>query len=278
MENQDSKIAHIHPDTKLKPVNVWRQRILETVADRICDPTLQTMQKLLGVWHWSTGISLPNRKDCIIISDGALTAKVLIGNAAPLIFSIWAFLGEVRIGVMVPNDLISEATGDLFKTAFDGQPCTRVTRQTKYTMYDWIFRDVGFASTTLMADSLENSAYEQLISDGIANVSTHIYMSFMNTLIGAGVAVPSANGTTSLAKDIEEVVVDFSCVERHQISEFEQALSGIGVLVSAVEPQSDNLAYMLIKTPKSNLGECRTAISNIVVSFSGCEIEFRKAN
>ena len=183
-------------ESGLKSVHGWRENVFGIVAGIMTNPHIPTVQKQIGIWHWNLGIPLPDRKSLLIMGEsGTMSFRTNI-DGHELFFSIFMFLGEVRLGFRIPNAILDRHADikEILAHCYDGVRCPRVVEGDDAVFFDWIFKDRGMASTALMARAIEDKVASALIADAIANAMLHIYMSVMNVVL--------EKGNYSLAPDV----------------------------------------------------------------------------
>lgn len=281
------KVSHIVPNSGSKReirVYQWRQDIFSFVADRLCSPFFCTIQRALGLWQWHAGLTLPERKNVTIMSDGSMTIRVKT-NDGDILLSVWLILSELRIGIFVPSAIMEKDINGQIKAAisagYDGNECSRISTTPEYgVMFDWIFRNEGIVDATLLANSLHDQTLQDMIADAIANLTTHLYMSVMNTLVQRGILITSLRGTVP-NKDSIQLLVDFKTNhdDDQTIAQLEQSVRGLGIQVLYYQPQAGNWANLIVATTKESESETKIAIETLAAGLNGeCTISAIEEN
>lgn len=182
-------------------LNGWRHAIFESVLREMSDAYSVRLQRSLGVWPWMPGIPLPAAENSYIMASEGLCAFAVPLEHGRVFFSLWMFLGEIRIRVKVTGGLLAKALTserdvvDEIVICFDGTPCDRMTSVNSDTLFDWIVKDKTVASSALMMRALGgDEEASALIADGIAKIWSHIYWSVMNILVSHGQRASGGGG------------------------------------------------------------------------------------
>ncbi len=186
----NNKVSVIYPS--VHSIEQWKAKLLGHVVDAFASDNQAKIQQSISTWRWSDALPFPAAND-IRINGGSLTFEVLAAEA-PIFFSLWYTLGEVRVGVRVPSNLF-EPTGMIAKKlslAYDGAPCQKITALSNGQFFDWIFRDQGdgFASFRTGMEATQVPLTELAIASRLADILIHIYMATMNIVVeGRGLKV-----------------------------------------------------------------------------------------
>jgi hypothetical protein len=250
MEHQPTKGSGIVP-AKDKPgleaVHEWRNGIFKTVAEIMTNPHIPTVQKQIGIWYWNVGIPLPQRESLLIIGQsGTMSFRTLI-DGEEIFFSIFMFLGEVRLGFRIPNPLLerNEQIKEALSLCYDGERCPRMVESEDAVFFDWIFKDRGMASTALMAKAVDDKIASALIADAIANAMLHIYMSVLNIVLTLGnySIVPDKG----LMRDEHAASYMFDVSGALELFEEEVEKSALKIVDKM--PQTNSRAIYILKSP-----------------------------
>lgn len=166
---------------------IWRKRILERVALEVAAPWVARLQPYLGLWHETGAIPSPTREHTLVLPEmGTLTVRLPIpSNDVELLYSVSLCFGELRIGIVLPANLVDEELKAAVSECFGGRAATRISKAAfGGVLFDWIFRDEWIAHTGIMRDSLHDSAIEEMISDALATVLRHLIMSSLGIVMG----------------------------------------------------------------------------------------------
>lgn len=167
-------------------IEQWKAGILKRVVDAFASQNQGDIQKSISMWRWSDALPFPSAND-INVNGGSLTFEVLVAEE-PVFFSLWYMLGEVRIGIRVPEKLIGASSGipsSAFKdisTAYDGSVCQRIVSSKDGRFFDWIFKD-GFASFETATKAMKDRELEIAIASRLADILIHLYMATLNIFI-----------------------------------------------------------------------------------------------
>jgi len=186
-------VSHQAPDVEVLPahgrsvgveiLDAWRGVVLSAVALALSNSRLPELQRQGGLWKWSDQIPYPSQEHLLVLDNGCLRFELGLGEHLA-IFSIWLQVGEVRVGVKLPNALLgAEAVRDKVKLAYDGVPCQRIERIGMATLYDWIWKNTEFAEFGFMVRSLRDPVLCSVVADRLAAIATHLYMAVANIMI-----------------------------------------------------------------------------------------------
>lgn len=173
-------------------IEQWKAKMLGHVVDAFASDNQAKIQQSISTWRWSDALPFPAAGD-IRINGGCLTFEVLAADA-PIFFSLWYTLGEVRVGVRIPSNLL-DPNGLIAKKlslAYDGSPCQKITVLSNGQFFDWIFRDQGdgFASFRTGMEATQQTQTELAIASRLADILIHLYMATMNIVVeGRGLKV-----------------------------------------------------------------------------------------
>lgn len=225
-----------------------RNQVLMDVATCVCTPEQAIRQKSSGVWRWSAGVIFPSIEDVVVTDDGCLMLPFMSVPRATM--SVWVQPGEVRVGIIMPSAMLPMKSDlkELFVRAFDGQPCTRVTRNGDTAMLDWIFRD-DFADFDFYCRMLHNPTLSAFFVERLSGVIVHLYMAFTNHLYDADSAGQNFQ-FDALATETREIEIT------GDIEAFKSWIHGRSAIVSLRELAHargrERPAYSVtIRTPKS---------------------------
>lgn len=164
-------------------LDTWRGVVLSAVALALTNARLPELQRQGGVWKWSDQIPYPSQEHLLVLDNGCLRFELGLGEHL-VTFSVWLQVGEVRVGVKIPNALLAqEALREKIGRAYDGVPCQRIERIGAATLYDWIWKDAEFAEFGFMVRSLRDPVLCSVIADRLASIATHLYMAVANIMI-----------------------------------------------------------------------------------------------
>ena len=278
VEQINSKVKQLEvvshgPSLPINEIRQWRSGIFDVVASRLCDSHLPVIQRLIGIWPWSSGINLPKRDHCAILEDGAMRISVKLSPDQDINIIIWLFCGEARIGVRVSESILrkSESLRLSIAESYDGAMCTRVSRSDKDTFFDWIFKD-GFADRQLMTESLKDPVVASFIADAISNLVTHFYMATINAIVSSGIMIVSPDNALLSVNDIDHIVLDASDFPENDITQLSPAITNLGIHIDGIYPQNNNRALYLLSFKKDQKGAVVTAMETLVSSLRGrCE-------
>ncbi len=166
-------------------IEQWKAKLLGHVVDAFASDNQGKIQQSISTWRWSDALPFPTAND-IRINGGCLTFEVLAADA-PIFFSLWYTLGEVRVGVRVPSNLFDQngLISKKLSLAYDGLPCQKITMLSNGQFFDWIFRDQadGFASFRTGMEATQSTQTELAIASRLADILIHIYMATMNIIV-----------------------------------------------------------------------------------------------
>lgn len=183
-------------DQQIKPVETeqvrvnnireWRNNLLASIARNISAvKDHRENQKEIAVWKHGGQLPYPTLDTIKITASESLTFPAMIGKYG-IMFSVWVMLGEVRIGVQVPNPLVmTQVAENKVSTAYDGKPCSRLSKTDKDMLFDWIWQDREFASFNFMSEALYNEDNTAVLIDRMTQVLLHLYLSVTNGLMEA---------------------------------------------------------------------------------------------
>lgn len=227
----------------------WRQQIFEQAAQELSDSTMPRLQKLLGLWHWANTLPYPRREDITLLASlGTMHFTIPVLNQH-LFFSVFYFLGELRIGVRIPAILLHlhDSIGASVRCCYDGNVATRETATDSGTFYDWIWKDSGLASIDLMTRSLRDPAIRGQIADGLAKSLMHLYMSVMNILISQGQLV-ALNGAVTTQESMQHFMLHLRALDGdfRTIVNANLCFDEIGIAVLQHHPQSADRSLVMV--------------------------------
>jgi hypothetical protein len=175
----------VKPDSKsLNSLNSWRSDILENSIGILSNPFQNEVQRLTNMWKGAESLNYPPKESISVLPNGCLVFDIALADQV-VHYSVWLTFGEIRIGVKVPNLLItSDDLHEKLNQLFDGNACSRIVKTEQHTVFDWIFRE-GFASHEYMVTAVRDLLAATIISIRIGEILTHIYLSSLSFLIEA---------------------------------------------------------------------------------------------
>lgn len=186
----------------------WRSELLSALVENISSgERLRQAQKEVGVWVHANEIPYPAASSCKITNNECLTFAIPIDNKE-LIFSIWVMIGEIRIGVKVPSELVyGEEKLQSVSRAYNGQECSRLKRIGTHVMFDWIWADREFASFEFMAGAINSGQHGSIILDRMTQVVTHLYLAITAALLESNARLFSTlkGKLRVISKDVERI-------------------------------------------------------------------------
>lgn len=166
-------------------VEEWRRSVLTGVATSLADPNLPEVQKQGGLWKWNAQIPYPNDEHLLVLDNGCLKFELEVDKQV-VVFSLWLQVGEVRLGIKVPNRLVTTAVIDeKLAKAYDGTPCQRKEHFGECRLFDWIWTDSSFTEFNFMVRSLRDPVLGAVLVDRLSSIAVHLYMAVANILIEA---------------------------------------------------------------------------------------------
>lgn len=164
-------------------LETWRRTVLSAVALALADPQLPEVQRQGALWKWNEQIPYPSHEHLLVLENGCLKFELEVDKHL-VVFSLWLQVGEVRVGVKVPNPLVStELLREKVSHAYDGGACQRIERIGQAVLFDWIWKDSSFADFNFMVRSLRDPVLGAVLADRMASIAVHLYMALANILI-----------------------------------------------------------------------------------------------
>ncbi len=161
-------------------VDQWRKNVFENVKEQMTSKWLQKIQDVIGLWNKEkVELSL---NPVIIHNLGMMTCQLpaqSANNEEKITLSIFLFLGEIRIGLFVPNNLLidNQNLKEMFSRAIPNKKAViSAASDGDSTVFDFVFRNEWIAENDVMIKSLSDSLYLDAFADGISKQVQHVLM------------------------------------------------------------------------------------------------------
>lgn len=202
-------------------IELFKQSVLQNVWTIFLDDRRADVQNPVGMWRWAGDcVQFVDGIDGVTLKKGSLSFKVLINNC-PILFSVWLQMGEIRIGYLIPVELMPKNKPTIeqrLASVYNGQPCQRIVKEVDRdaVLFDHIFKD-DFADFYFMEKAYSHFEVNDMLSatviaDRIHDILVHVFIAVLNELISSnGFAVrPGFVGTTRYFNcEINGVLPDF---------------------------------------------------------------------
>lgn len=236
----------------------FRQKVLEAVADTLCDPGGRQIQQALKLWNYSDAAPQPARDSLHLHSaNGTLSFRIAAGEH-DILFSIYFMFGRLYTGAYVPQALLQQHP-DLatrLSHCMDGRPASAVREDPHGVLFDWWFRE-GPLAAEVMLDAMKTPLGRSAITDFVVLMSVQMYWSMMHVLVESqSLTVPFAGLTDA------EHLIDLHTRGRSMDS-LRRLMQIRGIDVLSHTQQAEDRYLLLVRSDSANPDELEAVIVDL---------------
>lgn len=239
----------------------FRQKVLQAVADTLCDPGDRQIQQALKLWNYSDAAPQPARDSLHLHSaNGTLSFRIAAGEH-DILFSIYFMFGRLYTGAYVPQALLQQHPDLVTRLShcMDGRPASAVREDAQGVLFDWWFRD-GPMAAEVMLTAMKTPMGRSAITDFVVLMCVQMYWSMMHILVESqALTVPFAGLTDA------EHLIDLHTRGRSMDS-LRRLMQIRGIDVLSHTQQAEDRYLLLVRSDSDNTEDLEAVIAELGLS------------